>query len=76
MPRQTPILIVDDNDNDLYFLTRILQKSEHPKLIVTAHDGSEAQKHLQTLLQNEKPLPHVVITDMEMPNVDGLTLVR
>ena len=59
------ILVVDDNEDMRSFLSNILGSDYR---IIKAADGKEA---LATI---EKDMPDVVITDLMMPNMDGLEL--
>ena len=61
------ILIVDDNVDMRNFLTKILK---HDYNIVTAADGEEAKERIEM-----EPID-LVITDLMMPNVDGLQLTQ
>lgn len=63
------ILIVDDSAMDRHLAGAIVQKCEGWQALF-ASDGREA---LQTLQQQT---PDVVLTDMLMPEIDGLELVR
>lgn len=66
-PEERPtVLLVEDNDR----LREFLQQELAPEFRVTAaRDGGEAIDCL-----NAGPLPDVVITDILMPRVDGVTL--
>jgi len=64
---QRTVLIVDDSKDMLAFLTNILSKEYH---VETAADGEEAKQILRT-----KPID-LVVTDLMMPNVDGLELTQ
>ncbi len=59
------ILVVDDNEDMRAFLSNILSGDYR---VVKAADGKEA------LALIEKDMPDVVITDLMMPNMDGLEL--
>lgn len=58
-------MVVDDNEDMRSFLSNILGGDYR---IIKAADGKEA---LATI---EKDMPDVVITDLMMPNMDGLEL--
>lgn len=61
------ILIVDDNREMLWVLKNILADEYH---VSTAGDGVEGLKQLTSLL------PDLVITDIMMPNVDGISMTK
>ena len=61
------ILIVDDSQDMRNFLTNIMSKDYN---VETACDGAEAKQIIRT-----KPID-LVITDLMMPNVDGLELTQ
>ena len=62
------VLIVDDGVLDRRMAGVIVEK-QLGWLIESASDGTEALEHMG------RQLPHVVLTDMRMPNMDGLQLV-
>ena len=64
----TNILIVDDTDVDLILMERLLNAPEYT--IVTAGDG------LQALGKIDEWSIELILTDMQMPKMDGLELVR
>ena len=61
------ILIVDDSQDMRHFLTTILSRDYN---VESACDGAEAKQIIRT-----KPID-MVITDLMMPNVDGLELTQ
>lgn len=61
------ILIIDDNPEMRWMLKDILAKEYH---IITAEDGEEGLEMLR------KKTPDLIITDIMMPNMDGITLTR
>ncbi len=65
----TNILVVDDNPVDRMLISKILQKNTGWS-VATANDGKQAVQYL------ENHSPSLVVTDLQMPVMDGLTLVR
>ena len=67
----TTVLVVDDSAVDRRLVGGILDKSDEGGAweVVYATDGLEA------LTQIEEHVPDVIITDMQMPQMDGLQLV-
>lgn len=66
--RNKKLLVVDDDPMQVKLLERLLRKGEHQ--ILTAKTGREA---MRIVLSEE---PRVVITDLIMPDMDGLELCR
>ena len=64
----TKILVVDDEEGIRSFLADALESEGHA--IVQAADGDAALRQL------EAHSFHVMITDLRMPGIDGMTLVR
>lgn len=65
------ILLVDDSITVLKFTGKLLLKNNYE--IVTKMDGWEALNYLQN---TKSTLPDLIITDIEMPNMDGLELIH
>lgn len=65
----TSVLIVDDSKTILMSLTAMLTKAGYT--VESAADGLEALGKLQAGLR-----PNVVITDLNMPKMDGITFIR
>jgi CheY-like chemotaxis protein len=77
------ILIVDDNDDDVYALRRALKKANIANPQQIAHSGREAVDYLagqgDFADRSKFPLPFLVFLDLKMPFMDGfdvLTWVR
>ncbi|MDU1906596.1 MAG: two-component regulator propeller domain-containing protein [Dysgonomonas sp.] len=66
-PKKQTILIAEDNNDLQSFLNYSLQDSYN---IIIANDGLEAWQIIQ------KKMPDLVISDIMMPNMDGLELCR
>ncbi|HVR34595.1 MAG TPA: response regulator [Methylomirabilota bacterium] len=67
------VLIVDDNETNRGFLTRWVESWSMDA--VSVGDGLSALKHLWSAAVAGKPC-EVVLLDMEMPGMSGLTLAR
>jgi len=68
LPEQTLVMVVDDSKVVRVKTSRLLAK--HQYRVALAEDGEQA------LLQIASELPHVLITDVEMPGIDGIELTR
>ena len=68
IPRQHRILVVDDQQALCYSLKRFLTENGYSTL--TATNGNQALSFLESFQ------PDLVITDLQMPEMDGLTLLE
>ena len=66
------ILVVEDSAVDRALVGAILGKNPHWQ-VEFANDGVEAMEWLQV---RPNALPDVIVTDMQMPRMDGLALIR
>ena len=76
MKREAPVrvAIADDNRTMLTSLSEFLNYSPHTDVVLTASNGSEMLECLKSL--PDVRFPEVVLTDVNMPEMDGIELVR
>ncbi len=72
---QGPILLVEDNPDDVLLTRRAFGKNHISNEVVVASDGEQA---LQLLLpaQGEPIHPALVLLDIKLPKIDGLEVLR
>ncbi len=71
------VLVVEDDDADFMAIERAFQKEKILNEIVRAKDGVEALDLLRgTNGREQLRRPYVVLCDINMPRMDGLTLVN
>jgi len=71
-----PILLVDDNPDDVMFTLRAFKQNNISNEIVVAADGEQA---LQILLPENPVLafqPALVLLDLKLPKIGGLEVLR
>lgn len=72
----TRILVVEDDPDDLFLIMRTLGLLKLTD-VVTVSDGEEAQEYLYRRSKvSLKHLPHVIITDVRMPKMSGIDLLK
>jgi two-component system response regulator len=71
-----PILLVEDNPDDVTFTLRAFKKNNISNEVVVAADGEEALGIL--LPEGASPAfrPALVLLDVKLPKVDGLEVLR
>lgn len=70
-----PILLVEDNPVDVDLTLRAFSRRKLVNPIVVARDGEEALAWIPRWEAGEPP-PAVILLDLNMPRVDGLTVLR
>jgi two-component system response regulator PhoP len=66
------ILFVEDDDADAYLVQRILNANPRVGSVTRARDGEEALRMVAT----GEVHPDIGIIDLQMPRMDGMTLMR
>jgi CheY-like chemotaxis protein len=80
IPFKHPVLFVEDDPNDLLFMKRALQRGNLPFTIYHVLNGEEAISYLRGEGRygdrGQYPLPSLVISNMKMPRMNGLELLK
>ncbi len=63
---KTTVLVVEDNEQNLFLVTYMLEKSGYE--VLEAHDGLEA------IEKANLHIPDLVLMDIQLPGMDGLTV--
>jgi CheY-like chemotaxis protein len=74
-----PILLVEDNPNDLELTLVALEKSQLANEVVIVRDGAEALNYLfrqGAYADRPQGNPAVVLLDLKLPKVDGLEVLE
>jgi CheY-like chemotaxis protein len=70
-----PIVLVEDNEDDIVLTRRALSRNKIGNPLVIARDGAEA---LELLLSanGDSINPAIILLDLQLPKVDGLTVLK
>jgi two-component system response regulator len=75
-----PILLVEDNDDDVRLTKRALQKNNISNELIVVGDGVAALDYLRIAAENpddpSRGLPAVVLLDLKLPRMDGMEVLR
>lgn len=73
------ILLVEDNDEDVFLLRRALKKGNVDCTLHTAEDGEEAINYLRGtgkyVDRSAFPMPSLVLLDLKLPYVNGFEVL-
>ncbi len=75
-----PIIVIDDEPDDLFFIRRLIDKGGVQNPVVTFLDSDDVMTFLgaiQIILRKVPEFtPCVLFTDLKMPKIDGFELVK
>ncbi|BCJ48810.1 response regulator [Actinoplanes sp. NBRC 14428] len=71
-----PILLVEDNPDDVMFTLRAFEKNHIRNEIVVASDGEQALHRLFPSDGGPPLRPALILLDIQLPKVDGLEVLR
>jgi two-component system response regulator len=75
MNSRSPILLVEDNPDDVLLTQRAFTKNHISNEVVVATDGEQALRLLLPA-DGEPTRPAVVLLDIKLPKIDGLEVLR
>ena len=79
-PRSAVLLIVEDDRNDIWLLSRALEKAAVPYPVRIARDGQAAIDYLSGAGEfrdrDRFPVPCLVILDLELPRKNGIEVLQ
>ena len=74
------ILLIEDDESDIFFLHEATQRGGAGHTIRTVNDGADAVRYLRGegpfADRHKFPLPNVIMTDLKMPGMDGFGFLR
>ena len=74
------ILLVEDEENDAFFMKHAMKKAGILNPIRVARDGQQAIDYFKTAIKpssnGEFPLPYLVLLDLKLPYVMGLAVLK
>lgn len=76
-PRGLPILLVEDNDDDVLITKRAFQRGHMANPLIVVQDGDEALEYVFRRGRfGGAPRPGLILLDLNLPRVDGFTVLR
>jgi len=75
-----PILLVEDNPDDVVLTLAALEENRIPNPVIVAGDGEEALEYLfregRHAGREAHIMPQVVFLDLHLPGIDGMEVLR
>lgn len=75
-PVLDPILLVEDNPDDVFFFQRGVASARLANPIAVAEDGDVALRWLRRVAEGEERVPLVVLLDLKMPRCSGFDVLK
>lgn len=73
---QINILLVEDNEGDIFLTTETLEDGNITNRISIARDGLDAIDLLEKSVTNSQDLPDLVLLDINLPKVNGFAVLK
>lgn len=72
-----PIVVADDNEDDLFFFCRALTHIGAACPVVALHDGHQAIEYLKQVCSDRRPegFPEILFLDLNMPRATGFSVL-
>lgn len=75
-PASNTVLIVDDERAIRKFVSRTIRKSDEQVVVIEASNGQEALEKLAELRETHHRDPLIIVTDLNMPVMDGWEFIE
>ncbi|HMG94519.1 MAG TPA: response regulator [Chryseolinea sp.] len=69
------VLIVDDNEIDTLIHKKVLERIQRVREVHSASNGHAAIALLSGYAEQRKPLPDIILLDLNMPIMNGLAFI-
>jgi CheY-like chemotaxis protein len=73
--KKNRLLVVDDDNINMFIVRKIIEKSGFEIDLVFKNNGLQALDYLKNLISTGKALPNLMLTDINMPLMDGWELI-
>lgn len=71
MSKGIKLLVIDDDDINIFIMKKMVQKTGYETDMVSKANGQAAIDHLKQLIEDDQPLPDLILIDVNMPVLNG-----
>jgi len=71
MSAKINLLVIDDDDINIFIIRKIVEKTGYEALMVAKTNGQLAIDYLKELQAKGQPFPHLILIDINMPVLNG-----
>lgn len=71
MKSDVELLVIDDDDINIFIIKKTVEKTAYNANMVARSDGQKAIDYLTGLIENYLPLPNLLLVDINMPVLNG-----
>ncbi|WP_199118673.1 response regulator [Pedobacter sp. ASV28] len=70
------LLVIDDDDINIFIISKIVEKTGYDVEICAKHNGQLAIDYIKDLVENHEQLPQLVLVDINMPILNGWEFIE
>ncbi len=75
-PSKIKLLVIDDDDINIFIISKIVEKTGYDVEIFAKHNGQLAIDFIKELVVNKEQLPNLVLIDINMPILNGWEFIE
>lgn len=70
------LLVIDDDDINIFIIKKIVEKTGHHINMIAKSNGQQAIDFLKETIAQNKPVPQLVLIDINMPVMNGWEFIE
>jgi len=70
------LLVIDDDDINIFIIKKIVEKTGFPVNMVAKTNGQLAIDYLSEIVGNAEEFPHLILIDINMPVLNGWEFIE
>ncbi len=70
------LLVIDDDDINIFIIKKIVEKTGYDIEMVARSNGQQAIDYINDTIAQNKPLPNLVLIDINMPVMNGWEFIE